>query len=177
MIITEKLNDDDKKILKDLLDRKNKNMAFYESGIKAMYILVPITVLLIIINFQLHSQSLLYTSRISAILELLYIMMYLIVIKQYQKKDITNKFIDRMDKIKEITIEEVKLDDKKICNTSELKRVIKFSNFVLLVTNKRKILIFKINDDDMKELQSIILSLNIPFKEEKEYFYIYKYIF
>ena len=92
-------------------------------------------------------------------------------------KDITNKFIDRMDKIKEITIEEVKLDDKKICNTSELKRVIKFSNFVLLVTNKRKILIFKINDDDMKELQSIILSLNIPFKEEKEYFYIYKYIF
>lgn len=177
MIITEKLNDDDKKILKDLLDRKNKNMAFYESGIKAMYILVPITVLLIIINFQLHSQCLLYTSRISAILELLYIMMYLIVVKQYQKKDITNKFIDRMDKIKEITIEEVKLDDKKICNTSELKRVIKFSNFVLLVTNKRKILIFKINDDDMKELQSIILSLNIPFKEEKEYFYIYKYLF
>ncbi|SEG02409.1 hypothetical protein [Lachnospira multipara] len=177
MIITEKLNDDDKKILKDLLDRKNKNMAFCESGIKAMYILVPITVLLIIINFQLHSQCLLYTSRISAILELLYIMMYLIVVKQYQKKDITNKFIDRMDKIKEITIEEVKLDDKKICNTSELKRVIKFSNFVLLVTNKRKILIFKINDDDMKELQSIILSLNIPFKEEKEYFYIYKYLF
>ncbi|WP_027432284.1 hypothetical protein [Lachnospira multipara] len=177
MIITEKLNDDDKKILKDLLDRKNKNMAFYESGIRAMYILVPITVLLIIINFQLHSQCLLYTSRISAIIELLYIMMYLIVVKQYQKKDITNKFIDRMDKIKEITIEEVKLDDKKICNTSELKRVIKFSNFVLLVTNKRKILIFKINDDDMKELQSIILSLNIPFKEEKEYFYIYKYIF
>lgn len=177
MIITEKLNDDDKKILKDLLDRKNKNMAFYESGIKAMYILVPVTVLLIIINFQLHSQCLLYTSRISAILELLYIMMYLIVVKQYQKKDITNKFIDRMDKIKEITIEEVKLDDKKICNTSELKRVIKFSNFVLLVTNKRKILIFKINDDDMKELQSIILSLNIPFKEEKEYFYIYKYLF
>lgn len=176
MIITEKLNDDDKKVIIDLLKDK-RMMNLYNICIIANYILAPICVSLCIITYLLHFQCLLFISVILTIYELLYIMIHLKLGKKYHKKDNVSKFIERMNKIKEITIEEVKIDDEKICNTSELKRVIKFDNFVLLVTNKRKFLIFKINDDDMKELQSIIIRLNIPFKVEEKKFFIYKYLF
>lgn len=176
MIITERLNDDDKKVLIDLLKDK-RMMNLYNICIIANYTLAPICVSLCIITYLLHFQCLLFISVILTIYELLYIMIHLKWGEKYHKIVNMSGFIERMDKIKEITIEEVKLDDKKICNTRELKRVIKFSNFVLLVTNKRKFLIFKINEDDMKELQSIIIRLNIPFKVEKKKFFIYKYLF